>query len=400
MPLRDSEHNIVGLVGISRDITKQKKIELDLRNSNYFLEAAQRVGKIGHWISEIGQPGTLIWSAETCHIFGLAPEEFDGTLETFFNFIHPSDLALLNLSVQTAITNKRTYSLDHRIVLRDKTVKWVHEQGETTVGESGNPIQLVGIVQDITERKKAENLILALNRDLEDRVKTRTAQLEVANKEMEAFTYSVSHDLRSPLRIIDGYAQILIEDYVEKLDEEGQKTLGIIMSNAKKMGQLIDDLLSFSKKGRTEIRRHVNMNQIVDEVIQELRLGGETIPRHLKIETLPSGNCDATLIKQLWINLLSNAIKYSGAKPEPEISIGTTHRDGKTIYYIKDNGAGFDMQYYHKIFGVFQRLHSHYEFSGTGVGLAIVNSIVHRHGGSVWAESKVDEGATFYFSLG
>jgi light-regulated signal transduction histidine kinase (bacteriophytochrome) len=259
---------------------------------------------------------------------------------------------------------------------------------------------LVGIVQDITERKKAENEILALNRDLEDRVKKRTAQLEVANKEMEAFTYSVSHDLRSPLRIIDGYAQILIEDYVAKLDEEGQRTLGIIMSNAKKMGQLIDDLLNFSKISRTEIRKiNVNMNQIVDEVIQELRVSGEIIPRHLTIDTLPSGNCDASLIKQVWINLLSNAIKYSGAKPEPEISIGTTHGDGKTIYYIKDNGAGFDMQYYHKLFGVFQRLHSHHEFSGTGVGLAIVNRIIHGHGGSVWAEAKVDEGATFYFSL-
>jgi two-component system sensor histidine kinase/response regulator len=217
---------------------------------------------------------------------------------------------------------------------------------------------------------------------------------------MEAFTYSVSHDLRAPLRIIDGYAQILIEDYKSKLEDEGQKTLNVIMANAKKMGNLIDDLLNFSRIGKTEIRKNkVDMNDIVVDVLQQLRLGGIAVPKQLRISKLKPVNCDANLIKQVWINLLSNAIKYSSAKEDPEIEIGMYYDENRLTYYVKDNGAGFDMKYYHKLFGVFQRLHRHEEFSGTGVGLAIVQRIVSRHEGQIWAEAKPGEGAIFYFTL-
>jgi PAS domain S-box-containing protein len=400
VPLRDSSNNIVGLVGISRDITKQKQIEIDLRNSNYFLESAQRVGKIGHWISEIDKTGKLIWSAETCRIFGLMPEEFNGSLETFFSFVHPDDIDALNAASENAVKNDSIFSIDHRIILRDNTIKWVHEQGETNYDDKGNPIQLIGIVQDITERKQAENEIVQLNTELEERVRVRTEQLQVANKEMEAFTYSVSHDLRSPLRIIDGYAQILVEDYTSQLDNEGEKTLGVIMSNAKKMGQLIDDLLNFSRIGRAEIKKsQVNMKNLVIETLHELEQSGITIPQRITVSDLPAARCDSNLIKHVWVNLLSNAIKYSSAKAEPQIEIGVKNEHNKTVYFVKDNGAGFDMEYYHKLFGVFQRLHSHHEFSGTGVGLAIVQRIITRHGGTVWAEARVNEGATFSFTL-
>lgn len=396
VPLKDSHDNVIGLVGISRDITKQKQVELDLRNSNYFLELAQHVGKIGHWISEIGETSKITWSAETCRIFGLKPEEFDGRPETFFSFVHPEDLDGINSATAIAIENNQAHSIDHRIVLRDGTLKWV----KTTFDKHGKAARLVGTAQDITERKQAENEILELNAILEDRVKLRTEQLQGANKEMEAFTYSVSHDLRSPLRIIDGYAQILVEDYTSKLDKEGQETLGVIMSNTRKMGQLIDDLLNFSRIGRAEIKKtNVNMNGLVNECIQELQLSGVVIPTQLRIEPLKPARCDANLLKNVWINLLSNGIKYSSAVARPEIEVGMQKNVDKSIYYVKDNGAGFDMQYYHKLFGVFQRLHSHHEFSGTGVGLAIVQRIIVRHGGLVWAESKVNEGTTFYFSL-
>lgn len=400
VPLKDTQNNVIGLVGISRDVTRQKEIELDLRNTNYFLESAQKVGKIGHWVSETGLQGKLHWSAETCRIFGLDPDEFDGDVNTFFRFVHPEDLNLITESTQEAIRNRQPYSVDHRIILTDGTQKWVHEQGEVNYDVNGQPAEILGIVQDITERKNAENEILKLNSELEERVILRTSQLQAANRELEAFTYSVSHDLRSPLRIIDGYSQILKEDYVKIIDADGQKVIEIIMANAKKMGQLIDDLLNFSRIGRSELRKtRVNMKTVIEETLAELQLGGTLLPDKIKINELNDGYCDVALVKHVWINLLSNAVKYSSTVPSPEIEVGMVAGTNKATYFVRDNGVGFDMNYYHKLFGVFQRLHGHNEFSGTGVGLAIVQRIVLRHDGSVWAESKLNEGTTFFFTL-
>ncbi len=399
IPLKDSQRNIIGLVGISRNITKQKQIELDLLNTNYFLRLAQNVGKIGHWILEVGNPNKLTWSDETCRIFGITQDEFDGKPETYSSFVYSEDVNLVNSAID-ALTNEYQ-SIDHRIILRDGTLKWIHVHGKTTRDDKDQITGYTGIIQDITHRKKIESDMRNLNTELEERVKLRTEQLHTANKEMEAFTYSVSHDLRSPLRIIDGYSQILIEDYDSKLDEPGQKILGIIKSSAKKMGQLIDDLLNFSRIGRVELRKvHVNMEYIVDEVIAELKFSGEAVPENVRILNLKPALCDASLVKLVWMNLLSNAFKYSSHVANPTIEVGMIEENGKVIYYVKDNGAGFDMHYYHKLFGVFQRLHSHSEFSGTGVGLAIVQRIIIRHGGYVRAESKLNEGATFLFNLG
>lgn len=400
VPLRDDNNRVIGLVGISRDITRQKQTELELRNSNYFLESAQRAGKIGYWISDLADDRKLTWSTETCHIFDIDPQDFDGDVNTFYKLVHPEDRKEVQNAAAFSIRHHTPYSIDHRIVLRDGVVKWVHQQGEVTVNEKGIATQLLGIVQDVTERKNAEEEILTLNAELEERVKMRTEQLQLANKEMEAFTYSVSHDLRSPLRIIDGYAQILLEDYIGRLDDEGEKTLNTIMSNARKMGKLIDDLLDFSRIGRAEIKRiRVDMVDVISDVIADLRLAGVSIPDGLTVGRLATSLCDPSLLKQVWINLISNAIKYSKTVADPLIEIGYAKDDDHGYYYVKDNGAGFDMKYYHKLFGVFQRLHSHNEFSGTGVGLAIVQRIIAKHGGRIWAESKVGEGATFFFSL-
>lgn len=400
VPIRDTQNNITGLVAISKDITKQKQIELELRNSNYFLATAQRAGKIGYWISDLSQEGKLIWSTETCNIFGIDPQKFDQRVETFYKIVYPEDRELVNEAARFAISDIAPYSVDHRITLPDGSIKWLHEQGEVTFDEKGQPFQLVGIVQDITERKQAEHEVLVLNAELEERVKIRTAELQAANKEMESFTYSVSHDLRSPLRIIDGYAQILVEDFSEIMNESAMRSLNVIMQNAKKMGKLIDDLLDFSRIGRAEIRKlTVNMGDLVAEVLEDLRFGGVKMPLQIEIKPLLPGVCDPNLIKHVWVNLLSNAIKYSGNVSNPAIEVGMIQDNDRLAYYVKDNGAGFDMQYYHKLFGVFQRLHSHHEFTGTGVGLAIVQRIIIRHGGSVWAESKINEGSTFYFSL-
>ncbi|MEO6546535.1 MAG: PAS domain S-box protein [Ferruginibacter sp.] len=254
------------------------------------------------------------------------------------------------------------------------------------------------VLIDVTELKKAELHIAELNIGLEQKVIQRTAQLEALNNELEAFSYSISHDLRAPLRIIDGFGEILLEDYFENLDEEGRKTVNVMMSSAKKMGRLIDDLLRFSKLGRVSMRMsELDMNKLVKEVLKDLENGGMPIPVNLKTFHLEPAVADHSLLKQVWINLISNAIKYSGAKANPSIEIGMAQ--DKYTYYIKDNGAGFDMHYVDKLFGVFQRLHREEEFAGTGVGLALVQRIIFKHEGTIWAEAVVDKGATFYFTL-
>ncbi|TSD67077.1 GHKL domain-containing protein [Inquilinus sp. KBS0705] len=250
------------------------------------------------------------------------------------------------------------------------------------------------------ELKKAQNDIRKLNEELEQKVLLRTAQLESVNKDLESFSYSVSHDLRAPIRAINGYTKILKEDYEEILDEAGINVLQSIIDNSKKMGTLIDDLLAFSKLGRKQVTvSDINMDELVqsvkDELINEV---SDCIPE-FKIAPLITAQGDRSLIKQVWINLISNAIKYSRYKNQILIEIGAFEKDKHVVYYVKDYGAGFDMQYYDKLFGVFQRLHSQEEFEGTGIGLAIVQKVVHRHYGKVWAESKLNEGTTFYFSL-
>jgi len=250
------------------------------------------------------------------------------------------------------------------------------------------------------ELKTAEDDFRKLNEELEQKVIERTAQLETLNKDLESFSYSVSHDLRAPIRSISGHALILEEDYATQLDAEGTKTIHSIMANAKKMGNLIDDLLAFSKLGRKEVAVSLmNMNLMVRSVIEELFIGDIGNRTEINETMLPQAKGDPSLIRQVWINLLSNAIKYSQYKPKSVIETGAYRKGNMMVYYVRDNGAGFDMQYYDKLFGVFQRLHAQDQFEGTGIGLAIVQKIVQRHYGAVWAESTPEQGTVFYFSL-
>ena len=337
-PLKDSKGNIIGVSKIARDITSQKNAQTHLFNANKEL-AYQNQEK------------------------------------------EKKAAELIIANIELIYQNKEKEKRAAELAIANKELAYQNEEKEN----------------------RASELIIA-NKELafqNEEKEKRALELLNAIKDLESFSYSVSHDLRSPLRAVHGYAQMLLEDYGNQLDPEAHRLMKNIMKNAKKMGQLIDDLLTFSRIGRKDlVKINISMNDMVkhvcDELIDELK---PTPKPEILIKDLPLDNADKTTIKQVWMNLISNAIKYSKLKEKPVIEIGANINGKEIIYYIKDNGAGFDMQYANNLFGVFQRLHSEYEFEGTGVGLAIVHKIISKHGGKIWAEAKLNKGATFFFTL-
>ncbi len=384
---------------ILRDVTERRHAEEALRQSESSLKQAQRLAGIGNWKWDL-RADRHVWSEEVYRIYGRDPSLPPAVYPAVKEYFTPESWTRLAAAVETAMAKGIPYECDAEVVRTDGRRHWITARGEPTRATDGTVIELHGTVQDITERKHAEEEIRQLNETLEQRVIQRTTQLEAANKELEAFSYSVSHDLRAPLRSIDGFSQALLEDYPDKLDEDGRHYLARVRAGTQRMAELIDDMLQLSRVTRAEMRREtVDLSALAESIVADLKRMEPQRRIETVIESGLQAEADPRLLQIALANLLSNAWKFTGRRPAARIDLGALDSGNEHAFYVRDNGVGFDMAYVGKLFGAFQRLHAMSEFPGTGIGLATVQRIVHRHGGRVWAEGAVNEGATFYFTL-
>ncbi len=498
---------------LESEIAERKKVEITLQENQELLNRSQEIAHLGSWELNL-ESNKLTWSDEVYRIFGLEPQEFGATYEAFLEAVHPDDRAAVDAAYTGSLKEGRDcYEIEHRVVRKSSgEVRYVHERCEHITDESGKIIASIGMVHDITDRKKAEDQLrlqatlwenmhdavvamdkhftitawnraatelygwekeeaigenaweimhrgareehiseitaklaaegiatcdldhqhkdggklhiearlvtltdasgqiigyISAGRDISERkraeeeLKHKNVELEASNRELEAFSYSVSHDLRAPLRSMEGFSSALLEDYAEKLDDQGRQYLGYIQESSDLMGRLIDDLLKLSRVTRSEIKREgIDLSEMAWKIVADL---GKSEPQrvvNLEIASDIKAYGDRNLLRLVLENLLGNAWKFTSKTDSPQIEMGITEHDGRQAYYVRDNGVGFNMKYADKLFQPFQRLHKTTEFAGTGIGLATVQRIIHRHGGEVWAESRPGEGTTFYFTLG
>jgi signal transduction histidine kinase/ABC-type amino acid transport substrate-binding protein len=419
---------------LQQEIADHRITVKSLNKQQLLLTEMEKLTRVGGWEYDVATQH-IFWTDGIYDIFGVSKADFNpSSMQIYMNFYHPDDGKLLDIAFQNILEHGNAYDLILRVYTPEGRMKWVHTAAQAEYHHN-KIVRIYGHVMDITIQKQSEDDLRKLKNDLEAIVAERTSELEekvqklrkselamlymvedlnkmtaeiksdqlkleAINKELEAFSYSVSHDLRAPLRAIDGFAGILQEDYAGIIDDEGKRILGVIINNTMKMSTLIDDLLSFSRISRQEIKfSGIDMEALVTGILHELK--NETNRNNISIQLhdlLPAYG-DASMMQQVWLNLISNALKFTSKKAKQKIEIGSNSKDGENIYYVKDNGAGFDMQYAGKLFGVFQRLHAEKDFEGTGVGLAIVKRIIIRLDGRVWAQGEINKGSTFYFAI-
>ncbi len=372
----------------ARDVTEMKQVE---KIRNYVATVVKQSSDAVYIHDDEGK--IISWNEGAEEIYGYSEKEV--IKMKVWNIVPESKITETEELISKVFSGEKVQDIEAKRITKHGKLIDVLFSASMIIDESTEKKAIAINEKDITQQKIADERIRQLNADLQNNV----TQLELTNKELESFSYSVSHDLRAPLRAINGYTKMIEEDYLKIMDEEQKRLFENIRSNAEKMGILIDDLLSFSRLGRKPVQKSkINTKEIVENVLNDIEKS-TSYRASVKIHPLAPSNGDPALLNQVWTNLISNAIKYSSKKEHPEVEIGSIQSGEETIYYVKDNGAGFDMKYMEKLFGVFQRLHSESEFEGTGVGLAIVHRIITKHGGRIWAEAKVDEGAIFYFTI-
>jgi len=398
-PIRDEHGRITHFAGIKEEITERKRAEAALRESELLLSEAQRIGNIGSWRWDFRNDRAL-WSAELYRIFGRDPAQPPANYDEVAHYFTPEGWDELARAVERAVNEGRPYELDVQMRRPDGSPGWLHAHGEPLYDEHGQIAELHGLMQDITERKRAEEEILRLNTHLEQRVAERTAELRAANSELDAFAYAVSHDLRAPLRTMSGFAQALIEDYGKHLEDGAVNYLNRIEAASRRMNNLIDGLLTLSRSSRGELRRDpINISHLAQRLLTELARGEPERDVETALEEGLWATGDGRMIEVVLRNLLGNAWKYTALTRTPAIRLFRKEDDGREWICVADNGAGFNPAHAEKLFQPFQRLHGEAEFAGTGIGLATVQRIVQRHGGQIRATGEPNRGATFCLSL-
>jgi PAS domain S-box-containing protein len=404
MPVRNREGKVAGWFGTNTDITEQYMTEAALREASEQRRLAIEAAELGAWDYRF-RTGEVFWDERCRDMFGFRSGDRIGYQEALER-IHPEDRSRTDAAIRQAVAagDGGVFRCEFRTIWPDGSVHWIagharmHLEGE---GERRRPAQLIGVTMDISQRKEAEIEVRLLNTQLEQRVQLRTAQLENANKELEAFAYSVSHDLRAPLRGIDGWSLALAEDYAGQLDQKARGYLDRVRAESQRMGLLIDDMLLLSRVTRSQLQvTPVDLSATARGIAERLL----DLHRDRRIEILVEPDLtvtgDARLLDIALTNLLANAVKFTGPRAQARIEFRRRQHNGETVFQVSDNGVGFDMAHAGMLFGAFQRLHKASEFPGTGIGLATVQRVIHRHGGRVWAEAQPGQGATFFFTVG
>ncbi|MFH0933059.1 MAG: ATP-binding protein [Nitrospirota bacterium] len=390
---------------LEKSVTESKQAEEQIKEQAIKLQKSQEryknlVGAITAYTYSVevreGRAIATKHSMGCIPVTGYNPEDYKADPYLWYSMIHPDDRITIETSIKEILAGHEVPPIEHRIIRRDGKVVWVRDTMVPYYDGDGRLVRYDGLIEDITERKRAEEEIQKLNRELGQHI----FELTEANKELDAFNYSVSHDLQTPLIVIGGFIRRFLKVYVDNLDTNGIEMLNTILMHTRKMERLIKDLLSFSRLGRQQIQpTEIDMGNLVTTVLDELKPLSDGRIIKFDLKALPPGYGDAALIKQVFINLISNAIKFTTPKDSAVIEVGYRIEKNETIFYVKDNGIGFYPQYAHELFSIFHQLPGVKKFEGTGVGLSIVQRIINRHGGRVWAEGKVNEGATFHFTL-
>ena len=384
--------------GTLQDVTALREAEEELADTTDLLERTQEISKTGGWEYDLAT-GKLTWTDEVYRIYGSERRYGPVELERAMSAFDPESAPIVTAAFEHLVADGEHCDLEVLLIRVDRQRIWVRVVGQAAI-EDGRVVRVHGIIADVSDRKLVEEELRTLNAELEQRVAARTADLERANRELETFAYSVSHDLRAPLRAVDGFSKMLFDDYAEKLGEDRRDYLERVRAAAVRMGNLIDEILELSRLSRQRFERvPVNTSALAREIVAELNDAEPDRRVVVEIQDGLHAEADLGLVRIVLQNLLANAYKFTAKTARPLVHFGAVEQDGVPVYFVADNGAGFDMADAERLFRPFQRLHRASEFSGDGIGLATVARAVHRHGGVIWAKGAVDQGATFHFNL-